>query len=271
MKLLFLGTAAAEGFPAIFCNCPACQEARLLGGKNIRFRSALLVNTDLLIDFGPDLLAASQRFNAPLWAVKTGLVTHAHEDHYYLDNFGNRQEAFTGKTDLPTLRLFTPPDAAAMLVKMFPDLDAVHMAVHSVKPFEEWDCSGYHFTSLKAYHAIDSLDCLFYAVAEGEHSFLYATDTGPFPAETWQALAGRSFDAIILEETLGSGKWTQHLGFDTFLDHVKRFRAEGMLKPGGRIIAHHMSHSANPTHAKLEAIFTPHGVEVAYDGMVVDL
>ena len=29
MKITFLGTAAAEGFPAIFCNCEHCREALL--------------------------------------------------------------------------------------------------------------------------------------------------------------------------------------------------------------------------------------------------
>jgi phosphoribosyl 1,2-cyclic phosphate phosphodiesterase len=50
MKLLFLGTAAAEGFPGLFCNCASCREARALGGKNLRMRSSLLINEDLLID-----------------------------------------------------------------------------------------------------------------------------------------------------------------------------------------------------------------------------
>ena len=27
MKLTYLGTAAAEGFPAVFCNCEHCREA----------------------------------------------------------------------------------------------------------------------------------------------------------------------------------------------------------------------------------------------------
>ena len=52
MRLFFLGTAAAEGYPAIFCQCANCHQARLLGGRNLRHRSALLVNDDLLIDFG---------------------------------------------------------------------------------------------------------------------------------------------------------------------------------------------------------------------------
>ena len=54
MKLTFLGTAAAEGFPAIFCNCEYCKEARKLGGKNIRSRSQTLINDDLLIDLPAD-------------------------------------------------------------------------------------------------------------------------------------------------------------------------------------------------------------------------
>ncbi len=38
MKLTYLGTAAAEGWPAVFCNCPCCRQARVLGGKDIRTR-----------------------------------------------------------------------------------------------------------------------------------------------------------------------------------------------------------------------------------------
>ena len=52
MHLLFLGTAAAEGYPGIFCECDNCKEARALGGRNLRLRSSLLVNDDLLLDMG---------------------------------------------------------------------------------------------------------------------------------------------------------------------------------------------------------------------------
>ena len=118
---------------------------------------------------------------------------------------------------------------------------------------------------------MESLEAFFYSVNDGKHAFLYATDTGRFPAETRQALAGRSFDVIILEETLGEGKYDQHLGFDSFLEEVQWMRSQGLLRPGGRVIAHHFSHSGNPSHAELEAFFTPHGVEAAYDGLEIML
>ena len=54
MHFQYLGTAAAEGWPAVFCNCPLCKRAALLGGRNIRTRSQALINKDLLIDLPPD-------------------------------------------------------------------------------------------------------------------------------------------------------------------------------------------------------------------------
>ena len=40
MKLTYYGTAAAEGFPGIFCECKYCKRARSLGGKNFRSKYA---------------------------------------------------------------------------------------------------------------------------------------------------------------------------------------------------------------------------------------
>jgi phosphoribosyl 1,2-cyclic phosphate phosphodiesterase len=271
MQLFFLGTAAAEGYPGIFCRCEHCQTARQLGGKNLRHRSALLVNDDLLIDFGPDLLASAQRFNLSLWGVKIGLVTHAHEDHLHPPSFGMRADAFTGKLPPPAMNLYGPSDVTEILEKTYPDPRSLHLKLHTVQAFDTWKCGKYTFTAYRAFHAVDHLKALFYSVDDGEHAFLYATDTGRFPLETRQALAGRSFDVVILEETLGSGTYEQHLGFDSFLEEVQWMRSEGLLRPGGRVIAHHFSHSGNPSHAELEAFFSPHGVETAYDGMEVTL
>jgi phosphoribosyl 1,2-cyclic phosphate phosphodiesterase len=182
-----------------------------------------------------------------------------------------RKASFTANQPIPTLRLFGPQDVTAALSQEYPDLDSLRMETHAVQAFQTWQDRAYSFTAYRAYHAVDHLDALFYSVEEGQRAFLYATDTGSFPAETWSALSGRSFDVIILEETLGIENYTQHMGFDTFLEHIRRMRAEGMLRPGGLVIAHHLSHSGNPPHARLEAILEPHGVEVAYDGFEINL
>jgi phosphoribosyl 1,2-cyclic phosphate phosphodiesterase len=269
MKLLFLGTAAAEGFPGLFCNCASCREARALGGKNLRMRSSLLINEDLLIDFGPDLLHAALRFNLNLSTLTTGLITHAHEDHFHPHNFHNRKADYSGRQPISHLKLFCPPEVTETLHQMATDLAVYQMEAHTVHAFDRWSVNGYTIQAFHAYHAVGHMEALFYSIEDGKHAVLYATDTGPFPQDTWEALAGKSFDVIILEETLGYGSYTQHLGFTDFIEHVQRMRRENMLRPGGRIIAHHMSHSNNPVHEKVEAILNPHGVEVAYDGLEV--
>ena len=50
MKIRYLGTAAAEGWPALFCSCPICTHARTQGGKNLRTRTQAILDGELLID-----------------------------------------------------------------------------------------------------------------------------------------------------------------------------------------------------------------------------
>ena len=54
MKITVLGSAAAEGIPAVFCNCENCKRAAAKGGKDIRTRAQVLVNDDLMIDWPAD-------------------------------------------------------------------------------------------------------------------------------------------------------------------------------------------------------------------------
>lgn len=54
MEFVYLGTAAAEGWPALFCSCNACLQAREKGGRNVRGRSQALVDGELLLDLPAD-------------------------------------------------------------------------------------------------------------------------------------------------------------------------------------------------------------------------
>lgn len=44
MKIKYLGTAAAEGVPAIFCRCEVCRKSKAAGGRNIRTRSQSIID-----------------------------------------------------------------------------------------------------------------------------------------------------------------------------------------------------------------------------------
>ena len=73
MKIRYLGTAAAEGWPALFCSCPICAQARAEGGKNLRTRTQAILDGELLIDFPrtptvtPSNMAWSWPRSIPFW------------------------------------------------------------------------------------------------------------------------------------------------------------------------------------------------------------
>lgn len=82
MKFQYLGTAAAEGIPAIFCQCENCEKIRKKGGKNIRTRSQAIINDDLLIDFNADSYIHFLNNNIDTSKIKYCLITHTHSDHF---------------------------------------------------------------------------------------------------------------------------------------------------------------------------------------------
>ena len=78
LKIRYLGTAAAEGVPGVFCQCALCQHARRAGGRDIRTRSQALVDERLLIDFPPDTYLHTLYGGLELWKIHSCLITHNH-------------------------------------------------------------------------------------------------------------------------------------------------------------------------------------------------
>ncbi|MBR6767140.1 MAG: hypothetical protein IKM02_04235 [Clostridia bacterium] len=94
MKIQFLGTAAAEGAPAIFCTCKHCQYARKTGGKEIRTRSGAIIDDKLKLDFCPDSYAHALRFGLDYSRTHSVLITHTHEDHVLVEDLAMRRPHF---------------------------------------------------------------------------------------------------------------------------------------------------------------------------------
>ena len=87
MKLKYLGTAAAEGYPAMFCDCENCRRALKEKGKNIRSRSQAIIDNELLIDFPCDTYYHCMLNGINLHDIHNCLITHVHRDHLYPVDF----------------------------------------------------------------------------------------------------------------------------------------------------------------------------------------
>jgi glyoxylase-like metal-dependent hydrolase (beta-lactamase superfamily II) len=77
-----------------------------------------LINDDLLIDLGPDIMAASQMHDCSLDNVQYCLQTHPHADHLDLSHLFSRGPAY-GVVGAPVLNFYASPETLQRAAETF--------------------------------------------------------------------------------------------------------------------------------------------------------
>jgi phosphoribosyl 1,2-cyclic phosphate phosphodiesterase len=265
-----LGTAAAEGFPAVFCNCDFCKEARRLKGKNIRTRSQSLVNDDLLIDLPADTFHHFLENDIEGDKIKFLLITHSHQDHCYPDELSMRHGAFAHNMRAENLEVFCGEGA----FKKLKDFYAPNVRINLLKAFETIKFGDYEVIPLPAKHYEG--DNAFFYIIKGDKTILYAHDTGYFYEEVFEFIKenGFSFDMISLDCTnvdIPSGSEGTHMDFEHVLLATKRMEEIGAVTDKTIKYINHFSHNANPLHHTLEERVKTSDFKVSYDGCKVEI
>jgi phosphoribosyl 1,2-cyclic phosphate phosphodiesterase len=255
-----------------------------LGGPNIRRRSSALVETDLLIDFGPDVMAASADLDVPLHTVRYVLQTHEHDDHLDISHFFSRSSS-CGVPEVQVLTWLASSSAARRAASLLRDgattdlfqqpelIEKLSLVHRGVTKYGRTDIGPYRIFSVPAIHG-DGIDALLHAVERDGRRLFYATDTGTLPSEVWITLAseGWVFDVVAMDHTFGTmGRSGGHLNGEQFREHIAAMKQHGLLHENSRIFATHIAHHSNPLHDELVAMAARHGYEVAFDGLVVNV
>ncbi len=281
-SLTFLGTGAAQGYPDPFCRCPNCERARALRGPSIRRRAAALINDDLLLDFGPDLVASSADLGVRLANVRYVLVTHFHSDHFDTSNFLIRTREY-GVADAPPLAVygtqFTLARGSTTFARdlwaweLFTPDAAKELGIdyHPIEPFRPFDAGPYRVTAFPAAH---DKGAVVWSVEVDGRAILYATDTKSLPEDTWRGFRDQRlrFDVAVFDHTYGEvDDPRDHLTAGEVASHATRLRDEGMLTDGARVFGTHISHESAPPHPELCAIAARLGYEIAFDGLRLEM
>lgn len=274
MKLRYLGTAAAEGFPAVFCNCDYCRQARLLGGKNIRTRHQTIINEDLLIDLPADTYHHFLQNGIEGHKIANLIVSHTHGDHFYPAELCMHGGCFAHRRQAELLRVWGGAAVERSYRGTLGD-DCEHLAFSRMEPFCSYSIADYTVTPLPARHA-EGTDAFFYQIRQGEKTILYAHDTGYFYEEVWDYLKNTApvFDLISLDCTnvhLPIPDTGSHMGIPNEQRAVARLTELGCVAPHTKIVINHFSHNANPIHSVLEERVKELGWLVSYDGMEIRL
>lgn len=268
MILRYLGTAAAEGIPALFCSCPVCALARKVGGREVRTRSGALIDGRLKLDFPPDSYLHQLRDGLDYTDLEHLLITHSHDDHFALHDLGYRRKGFANLPEgLPPLTVYGNDSvgrALEPLIREAPDRYAFHQMV----PFVKVQVAGYQITPLPAQHMQEEA-CLIYLIERAGKKILYAHDTGIPPEESLEALAGQAIDLISLDCTCVADDTTRgHMGLSACRQVRARLLDSGAAAGHTRFVLNHFSHNGRVSHAQL--VQEAPEFTVAYDGLEVE-
>jgi phosphoribosyl 1,2-cyclic phosphate phosphodiesterase len=252
LKVTFLGTGTSHGVPMIGCDCATCRSD---DPRDTRWRPSIVVETDdgqsLLVDAGPDLRMQALTFG--LRRVDALILTHGHADHILgLDEIRRfnaiQQRAMACYGDRATLddvrRVFSYVfDSGTLRGGGLPQLQLFEIG----GPF----CIGrQEIVPVPIMHGTRPILGLRF------NDFAYLTDCSSIPEHSWRLIEG--VDVLVLD-ALRERPHPTHFTLDQAIEAARRSRAP-------RVYFTHMCHDL--AHAATSARL-PHGMELAYDGLVV--
>lgn len=277
MKIHYLGTGAAEGVPAMFCNCTSCMAARKTG--SVRSRSQVLLDGELSVDFPPDAYYHAMRFGVDLSAIAYLAVTHAHQDHFYAHDFILRGYKYAHGLTRETLEIFGNEEAYEVFREstkreMREDVKE-HILFHRISAFEEHSFGGWKMISLPARHS--SCDPLLYLFEKDGKRVLHLTDTCGLGEDALSFLArigGAPCGLVTLDCTFlfhKTEEGARHMGLDKCAQTLARLSEIGLVDEKTKRVVTHFSHNCAPTEEALRRAEGEYGVICAYDGMLLEI
>jgi phosphoribosyl 1,2-cyclic phosphate phosphodiesterase len=253
LKITFLGTGTSHGVPMIGCDCATCRST---DPKDRRQRTSVLIATDddgrLLVDSGPDLRA--QALAHDIRRLDAILYTHGHADHILgLDELRcynvRQQRPMACYGDERTLGDIRRTFAYAFESKgpargWAPELELFTI----VGPF----CIGrQEVQPVKVMHGARMI--LGYRLG----AFAYLTDCSAIPEESWPLLERLN---VLVLDALRVKPHPTHFSLSEAIEATQRIAPR-------RAYFTHIAHDLR--HATTSAGLPP-GIELAYDGLVVD-
>ncbi|MBQ2710211.1 MAG: hypothetical protein IJF67_18195 [Clostridia bacterium] len=278
--LRFLGTGAGEGTPDPFCSCRVCENARKVGGKEIRTRSGFIAD-DVIVDLGSDFVAQCAHQRISLVDYEHLLISHTHGDHMNHTLIWERFVARKGREK--PLNIYLSHEGLRFFEEQYPVVgDKAWLADVNLIPLEigvARQIGSWKVTPLRGRHGTKfERNSTNYLMEKPGMKLHYALDSGYFFDDTFDALKGAKLDVLIMECTNPildrsvSGKRDGHMDYFTAMDTLEELYRLEAITASTQVYFTHISPNET-THAEfaahLAALDTPYRITAAYDGMEI--
>ncbi len=281
MKIQYLGTAAAEGIPAIFCKCERCTQARKRGGKNIRTRSQALIDGKLLVDFPADTYYHSLLYGFDLSDIRHILITHTHSDHLYPNDLAMRIPGFSslGRTEEEKLHFYGAAGAMKKINSYMSGHEFKHddfIGLHPLTPYAENKVGDYTVIPLEALHDVTSFPFFYIIISPDGKSLLYAHDTNYFSDKVWEYLEKTDirFNFVSLDCTDANIENRTYIGHMNLNENVNvKNRLTELRRADEKTVfcSNHFSHNGTDVlYEDFSELAKAQGFLTSFDGMTVE-
>jgi len=253
MKVTFLGTGTSCGVPVLGCQCDVCKSQ---DPKDHRMRCAILVETEttrILVDIGPDF--RMQMLPMPFRKIDAILITHSHYDHV------GGMDDIRPYCQFGEINVYADDIAREGMMQMLPYCFAEHrypgvpaIGLHEIKAGQQLRFGDIEVLPFRVMHG--KMPILGYRFGR----FAYITDMKTIEDSQVALLEG--IDTLVVNALRFDKPHHSHQLVDDAVAFARRIGAT-------RTLLTHMCHDIG-LHEKVNTQL-PKGVELAYDGQVLEL
>lgn len=253
MKITFLGSGTSQGVPVIACDCSVCTSE---APEDNRLRASILIEAQdkvIVIDSGPDF--RYQMLRAKVQRLDAIVFTHEHKDHLAgMDDiraFNHKQQSEIDIYAHARVQEALKREFSYIFTHIkYPGVPLIHMHDIDKLPFNIGDLE---LRPIEVMHF--KLPVLGFRIG----NFTYITDAKTISEEEKRKISGSE---ILVINALQKDKHISHLTLKEAIEFAQEIGAK-------RTYLTHISHKMGKHEDVSKEL--PSGIELAYDGLVINL